>query len=86
MTIESEFRPGAVTGYGYVKREPRVVKYIGALPPDGVWHMTLVPVSASRDAIVFADAMGKHQPRIVKDGALTMLCPGALTKPKKASR
>jgi len=66
---------GAVQGYGYAKRVPRVVRYVGELPSTGRWIMHLIPVSASRDAIVLSDMTGLHQPRVVKDGELTILLP-----------
>jgi hypothetical protein len=67
--------PGTTVGYGYVPRAPRLVQYIGVLPTDGEWHMTLVPTTASKEAVVLADKTGKHAPRIIKDGKLTVLCP-----------
>ena len=56
----------------YMPAMKREVKFIGELPA-GDWVMHAVPTSGAKWAIVLADRTGKHPPRIVKDGEMSVL-------------
>jgi len=66
--MENDYKP-----YVAPVRAHREVQFIGELPHDGAWIMHAVPTSGAKWCIVIADTLGKHEPRIIKDGVMTAL-------------
>ena len=61
-----------VPGPAPVRRD---VKFIGELPPGGTWVLHAIPTGGVKWAILATNTLGVHEPRIVKDGVMTVLKP-----------